>query len=208
MKLTVAIEVCCALVLLLFGLGDGKNPCDNVTASTNVASMNLYTIRRDQFWSDDINYENSYAVQFLPFYVFEGGTVAYGIKLETEPTHNVTIQVDVNLLSGQEIILEPPTLVTNPSYLTFNSSNWNTHQKIMLTLIDDDIHHNEERFEVRHYVSSNDEVFQNKTNNTLLVVVDAADDDEVGIELEKTETITLEAGCSITNCPVARTKSP
>jgi hypothetical protein len=110
--------------------------------------------------------------------------VAYAIKLETEPTHNVMINVNVTLLSEQEI-LEPPTLVANKSTYIFTPSNWNTHQKIMLTSGQDDVHHKTEQFEIRHIFKSDDSKYnaleENKDRN-VLVVVDAADDNEVEIE--------------------------
>jgi len=151
------------------------------------ASMNLYTITPDSYLAPaaTINYDDSYSVVFLPFYNLEGGTVAYGIKLETEPTAMVTVETVIVLKSNNGTqILDPPVLVADPPYLVFSPSNWSRHQRIMLHSIEDDVDHKLERFEVRHQIVSDDTVFRNKTNEAVLVVVDAADDDAAGIQLE------------------------
>ena len=47
----------------------------------------------------DVNlwYDQSYPVKFLAFYVQESGSITYDIKLETEPTDNVTITITSTL---------------------------------------------------------------------------------------------------------------
>ena len=59
-----------------------------------------------------------------------GGTSSFTVKLDTEPTANVTIAV------GSEDTGEG---TASPGTLTFTSSNWNSTQTVTVTGVDDDI---------------------------------------------------------------------
>ena len=123
----------------------------------------LYTIESDKYeatLSPNL-FTNSYKVQFLNFYCNEGNTVAYGVKLESEPTANVIIKPNITLLQPDEnsTILEPPVLQPDSTELTFTPDNWNTHQRIKLTCLNNDVDHERNRFEIVHLITSNDSIY-------------------------------------------------
>ena len=65
----------------------------------------------------------------------DGGEATYGIKLNSEPTGNVTVTVTSDV-SGRRNGVSGPTL-DNSSQLTFNQHNWNMAQTVTVTGVDD-----------------------------------------------------------------------
>ena len=61
----------------------------------------------------------------------EGGSAGYTVVLDTQPTHNVTI--NVNSQPGGDT-----DLTASPVGLTFTDSNWNTPQTVTLSAAEDD----------------------------------------------------------------------
>ena len=157
------------------------------------ADVFLWTIRPTEYKEEVVSFGDSYNLKFLPFFSLEGGIVAYGVKLETEPTAPVRVQTKITLKTGGSV-LDPPVLVADPPYLVFGSSNWSTHQKINLSSISDNVDNELATFEVRHEITTPDTVFHAKANairNRIWAVVDTADDDTAGIELESDDLVSL-----------------
>ena len=156
--------------------------------------MFLWTIAPSQYESGSVNYDESYNVKFLPFYMEENGTVAYGIRLETKPTEDVSVVVKV-ALQNSTVILNPPIVVVEPTNLIFNEFNWNTRQRISLHSIGDNVDNNLERFRVDHTITTDDDIFRARANRQDLVAVcDVSDDDTMGIILEDNAGVTLRSG--------------
>ena len=155
------------------------------------ADVFLWTIRPTEYKEEVVSFGDSYNLKFLPFFSLEGGIVAYGVKLETEPTAPVRVQTNITLKNGGSV-LDPPVLVADPPYLVFGSSNWSTHQKINLRSISDNVDHKPATFEVLHEIITSDTVFRAKANEkTIQALVNTADDDTAGIELESDALVTL-----------------
>jgi hypothetical protein len=79
-----------------------------------------------------------YDVKFLPFYNPEGGSVAYGIRLDSEPRFPVTVRPNISLDTAKNI-LSPPVLVAEPEVYVFGPSNWTVTQRAVLRSVQDDV---------------------------------------------------------------------
>ena len=162
----------------------------------DLADVFLWTISPDEYETSTVDYNESYNVKFLPFYNEENSTVAYAVRLETEPTADVTVQPKVTLLNTTNL-LEPPTLFATPESLTFTPSNWNTRQRISLRSVGDNVDHDMERFQIEHTITTTDSVFQARADlKAIVAVCDVSDDDTVGSVLEENVGVTLRAGNS------------
>jgi hypothetical protein len=83
--------------------------------------------------------------------VFEdGNTATYQVNLNSEPTAEVTVQV--NIQDGQT--------ETKPPFLTFDSTNWDVAQEITVYAVDDDIAEGSHNGKISHSVSSDDANYQ------------------------------------------------
>ena len=85
--------------------------------------------------------------------VFEGGdTDSYEIVLNTPPTSDVTI----------ELQLEDQQLTADKTTLTFTPTNWNVPQSVTLTAVDDSLKEGTETYLITHTVSSADPDYENR----------------------------------------------
>ncbi|MUG96098.1 hypothetical protein F7734_28655 [Scytonema sp. UIC 10036] len=97
--------------------------------------------------------------------VAEGGaTDTYSLALNTQPTANVT----VNLAVGNQLFADKTSV-------TFTPSNWNTHQTITLSAIDDSVVEGAQTANITHTVSSADSNYNNLSVSNVSVTI--ADND-------------------------------
>ena len=116
----------------------------------------------------------------------EGGSVQYTLVLDTEPTHEVTIQV--RLATGDDDLTAAPTT------LTFTNSNWNTEQTVTVSAAeDDDGYHGIATF--RHNAVSADSSYNGI--GTPGVKATEADNDSIGVKVSPT-TLSVREGGSAT----------
>ena len=79
-----------------------------------------------------------YEVKFLPFFSNEGGTVEYGIRLDTEPQFAILVRPNITLDNAANIV-SPPSLVPGAEVYVFDATNWNVSQRAQLHSTQDDI---------------------------------------------------------------------
>ena len=165
----------------------------------DTANIFLYTIEKENYGIDfkltqeasSDFFKDSYQVQFLNFYIEEGETAAYGIKVTSEPTTDVTITPNVTLLQrGNSTILEPPSITVKPTAITFNNKNWMVYHKFTLEYSENNVHHSINRFEIFHEIVSADNTYNSLSTN-ILTVVDAANDDTPGVDIIQTGVFKL-----------------
>ena len=152
--------------------------------NNDVADMNLMTINP----AGDYDYD----VKFIgPLSSPENNTVAYGIRIETQPQQPVIITFNISLDKSDNTISQP-RLVPHPTELVFNSSNWRKEQRVQLHSQEDFIDHHTQRFKIIHDVTTADKVFRDKVlQRPLLVIVDVPDNDDAGIVITPSTSITL-----------------
>ena len=166
------------------------------TQDDDTAGVYMYTIDRRKYtvplpFPSDY-WASSYKVQFLNFYVLEGESIAYGVRLTSEPTNTVIVTPNITLVLPHEnaTVLEPPIIEAYPPFHTFNSTNWNIQIRFTFTSLQNNVDHGMTTFEIVNEIQSTD-VHYGSLNSKLLVVVDAADDDAAGVNLEATQALTL-----------------
>jgi hypothetical protein len=97
-----------------------------------------------------------------------GQTDIYTVKLQSQPSSNVTIQIQTD---GQ--------VKTLPSTLTFTPSNWNQSQTIAVSAVNDLVAEGNHTGTISHLVSSSDLNYAGLTPANLIVNI--ADDDTAGL---------------------------
>eukprot|EP00944_MAST-04C_sp_MAST-4C-sp1_P003556 g3556.t1 len=144
--------------------------------------------------------EYSYGVRFIPFFVQEGSSVSYGVRLDTIPKKAVVVKPSGSL--NKVGLLQPPQITISPASLTFDATNWNITQDITITLQQNDVDHDVETFEIAHAVATDDTVFlaeATRASNTLSVAIDANNDDTAGINLAENKGLRLTEGSAETD---------
>ncbi len=99
---------------------------DPVYSLVDAESINMNVINDDNA-NVNLWYDKVYPVKFLAFYANEGDSVAYDIKLETEPVADVTVTIDINLnpLNDIEVavgVITITSVTTNGVYTTADGS--------------------------------------------------------------------------------------
>ena len=127
----------------------------------------------------------------------EGGSDIYTVKLDTEPTGDVTVAI-----AGQadtDITLSGATLTNNA--LTFMTESWNTAQTVTVTAKEDEDAVDEEEATLTHTVSGGgyDEVTADS------VTVNITDNDTAGVTISKT-ALAIDEGASETYTVVLDTE--
>ena len=106
----------------------------------------------------------AYDVKFIPFFVQEGKSVSYGIRLDTIPLAKVEIKTSKTMDNALNI-LDPPDVAISPTNIIFNNSNWNLTQRIEIKCNSDDVDHNMQTFRILHNIFTDDSVLLEKTNS-------------------------------------------
>ena len=82
--------------------------------------------------------------------LLEGGSETYTVKLNSEPTGNVTVTPGVTVIGGTR------TVTASPESLTFTKDDWNQAQTVTLNAADDNTVMDEMTVQVEHTVSGGD----------------------------------------------------
>ena len=87
------------------------------------ANINLWTVNPETKAYD-------YDVKFIgPLNILEGGSITYGIKLDSEPRLPVTIYPNITSNQADNILLQPE-LTAVPSIITIDNTNWDKMQSL------------------------------------------------------------------------------
>jgi hypothetical protein len=126
-----------------------------------------------------------------PLCVAEGTNASYALVLDTKPVANVSIYSSITDPRANT----PLAVTLDPPFLLFDPLTWNIPRLVTLSASGDSVDNDEdiERFEVLHYVRTDDPVFQaTALNNT--VIAQVSDDDTAGIVLTGDDVLTLIEG--------------
>eukprot|EP00944_MAST-04C_sp_MAST-4C-sp1_P011566 g11566.t1 len=165
------------------------NSTDPQYSTHPVSIIDINIINDDQadvkLWTIDDAGRYTYDVKFVgPLSALEGGSVAYGVRLDTEPQFPVIVQPNITLTDGAKIE-SPPMLASNPIALIFGKSNWSLTQRIDLVSIQDNVDNDNEQFKIVHHIKTDDKVLYDKaTVRPIMTVLDVVDDDTAGIVYE------------------------
>ena len=116
-----------------------------------------------------------------------GGTVTVTVKLDSEPTHDVTITLTSS--DPSEGVVSKPTL-------TFTAGNWNQPQTVTVTGVDDAVDDGDIGYTVTSLAASQDPNYQGRAGNA--VAVTNEDNDTGGITVLADGHTTTEGGGTIT----------
>lgn len=146
------------------------------------------------FFVDDVNItiddNDSPGVTISPqsVRVSEDGTTAtYDVWLNSEPTANVRVTLDV----GEQVTARPP-------YLDFDASNWDAHRTVTVYAVDDFIAEGLHSGRVRHTVSSSDPMYAPDMFAIADVDVTIDDNDSAGVSITPTQVQVSEDGATDT----------
>ena len=139
--------------------------------------------------SDSITGDPGVRIRPSSLTIDEGSTAEYTIRLQSEPTADVTVTLNTASIAGTG-------LSTDKTSLTFTTTNWNTGQAVTLTAAHDDDIDDVENLQITHSVSSSDSDYQGIPVDTVQVTI--IDDDQI-VELaeaanEVTEGETINFG--------------
>jgi hypothetical protein len=128
-----------------------------------------------------IKIEN-YHLKFLgPLTMVEGGSEYFGVQLDTKPTAEVTLRLDVARPRNNT----PASVSVIPTSFVFRPDEWNTSHVYMAEVIvaqdDVDSAADLEDFILTYSVSTADSVYAQKSSN-LTLIVRVQDDDTAGID--------------------------
>ncbi len=113
--------------------------------------------------------------------VNEGGTGEYTLRLNTSPTHAVTISVSSN-----------NSAVTATASLTFDRDNWNQAQTVTVMGAEDNNRTSESGVQLSHALSSSDTRYAGV--NSPPVTVNVTDNDAPGVTMSTTTLAVFEGG--------------
>lgn len=98
----------------------------------------------------------------------QGGTASFTVRLEVEPSNNVTLNLTVSDSTEGEL---------TPSSVTFTSTNWNDNQTITVTGVDDNIFDGSQNYTATvSSISSQDSSFSDFTSTSSAFLVNADND--------------------------------
>ena len=118
----------------------------------------------------------------------EGTAQTFSIVLNSEPTHDVSIDISSDNVNKGTVL---------PANITFTSANWNTAQDITVTPVDNDIDDGDIVFNIITAPAvSDDDNYKNR--NAADVAVTSIDNDEAGITVSAISGNTSEDGTTAT----------
>ncbi len=118
----------------------------------------------------------------------EGTAQTFSIVLNSEPTHDVSIDISSDNINKGTVL---------PANITFTSANWNTAQDITVTPVDNDIDDGDIVFNIITVPAvSDDDNYKNR--NAADVAVTSIDNDEAGITVSAISGNTSEDGTTAT----------
>lgn len=83
----------------------------------------------------------------------------YSVRLETQPTHPVTIAVNGGTQLHLRTVVAAPLIPVNVTSLTFTSSNWSVPQMVYVTGVDDAVVEGAHTQQISHLVDSADKFY-------------------------------------------------
>ena len=172
--------------LLLTNLNDDVDDDDETLELNGTTDNPDLTVRPGQFVVTD---DDTAGITISPnsLTVTEGGPSRdYAIKLDSQPTSNVTVTVDLPSNAG---------FTVNPGSVTFTPQNWRP-QSVSVTASEDDDLTDEPAATISHTVSSSDALYRNAAAADVSVTV-RDDDQNIGVTISKT-SLTIEEGDSDT----------
>jgi hypothetical protein len=172
---------------------------DGQYATSPSRSLSVSVVNDDtadiKLWTIDKNDNYAYDTKFLSFFAYEGEGFEYGVRLNTEPTHNVTVIPVISLVDSDP--LAPPVLTVSPPIMEFSSKTWSRFQRFTFNVIQDRFDNSVEDFNIVHKLSSDDQITLEKLNaRELLATVRVIDDDEARLLVNTPNILTLVPGGS------------
>ena len=120
--------------------------------------------------SDSITADPGVRIRPISLTIYEGSTAEYTVRLQAEPTADVTVTLNTAGLSGTGLTVDTTSL-------TFTTTNWNTAQAVTLSAAHDDDIDDVENLQITHGASSSDSDYQGITVDTVQVTI--VDDDQI-----------------------------
>ena len=160
--------------LLLTNLNDDVDDDDETLELNGTTDNPDLTVRPGQFVVTD---DDTAGITISPnsLTVTEGGPSRdYAIKLDSQPTSNVTVTVDLPSNAG---------FTVNPGSVTFTPQNWRP-QSISVTASEDDDLTDEPAATISHTVSSSDALYRNAAAVDVTVTV-MDDDQNIGVTISQ-----------------------
>ena len=118
-----------------------------------------------------------------------GGTVTFTVRLNSQPTGNVTIPVSSSDTTEGTV---------SPASLTFTSANWNTAQTVTVTGVNDNVDDGDIAYTAVIGAASSTDALYNGINPADVALINT-DDDTAGITVSgPSGTTTTEAGGTVT----------
>ena len=163
----------------LSGVNDDDGTDETVTISHDVSGYGSVSVGAIVTISVMDNDTDGVSVTPTSVDLNEDGMVTYTVKLDTQPSANVTITPTNGDTSA---------LAVSPARLTFTPSNWNTAQTVTLTGVDDDNSVNE-TVTIRHDVSGYGSI-----SVGAVVTISVMDNDTDGVSVTPTSVDLNEDG--------------
>ena len=172
--------------LLLTNLNDDVDDDDETLELTGTTDNPDLTVKPGQLVVTD---DDTAGVSISPntLTVMEGGQSRdYTIKLDSQPTSDVTVTVDLPSNAG---------FTVSPGSVTFTPQSWRP-KSISVTATDDENLTDEPAAVISHSVSSSDSLYRNAAAGSVSVTV-RDDDQNIGVTISKS-SLTIEEGASDT----------
>ena len=128
--------------------------------------------------------------------VTEGGSDAYTVVLDTQPTGEVTVTISGH--DGTDVSVAPATL-------TFTADNWETPQTVTVSAVLDDDAVVDDAVTLRHAVSGAEE-YQTVTADSVVVTI--TEDDTAGVNINPTALTVIEGDATGSGYTVVLTTRP
>ena len=171
--------------ILLLDLDDEVDDSDETIEIRGTASNPELQIVPDQLLITDDDTAGVTVVS-TTLDVTEGQTLSYFVRLESRPTSDVTINIDVP--AGAPFTVSPGSL-------TFISNRWNLNQRVRVTALEDTDAEDEDATEITHTITSADTVYRSVAAAGVSVTV--KDDDTAAVTISFT-SLDIEEGESAT----------
>ncbi len=166
------------------------------TATSSDAAYNTVTISPVAVTVVDDNEAVGVSVSSTTLAVNEGATIAYTIRLNTQPSAGVTVTPQTD---------DAGAATVSPATLTFTMGDWNTAQTVTVTGVED-ADANNESVTLTHTATSSDTAYNTVTIDAVAVTVN--DDETAGVSVSSTTLAVSEADSGtytlmLTNQPTA-----
>ena len=160
-------------ILVLLNLNDYVDDPDEILELRGTASNPDLMVLPGQVVIQD---DDTAGVKVSPtsLNVQEGQARRYTVNLDSEPTADVTVTVDVPAGAG---------FTVSPGTLTFTSQNWSSVQRVTVSALEDPNARDEPTATITHSVSSTDTLYDGVSTDSVAVIV--TDDDTAGVSISE-----------------------